>query len=75
MAEPSQAQLSRRVTQAAAAEPGDSTGQDISAECLLCQPGLHKWHRAGGTQGQPPFVSTTSHQHPAHSPAVCAQPD
>lgn len=72
VAEPSQAQPSRRVTQAAAEEPGDSTSQDISAEWPLCQPGLHKWHRAGDTEGQPPFVSTTSRRHPAHNPAVCA---
>lgn len=76
-AEPSQAQLSRRVTQAAA-EAGDSTRQDISAEWPLCQPGLHQWHRAGDTAGlslslsplTPPCVSTTSQQRPAHIPAV-----
>lgn len=64
-----------------AADTGDSTSQDISAEWPLCQPGPHKYHSAGDTAGlsptpfpcrYSPFVSTTSQQHPAQSPVVCA---
>lgn len=79
VAEPSQAQPSRRVTQAAA-EAGDSPRRDISAERPLCQPGLHKWHGAAGTAGLSPVPFPadtplcTSHWRPAHIPAVW-QPD
>lgn len=81
MAEPSQAQPSRRVTQAAA-EPGDSPIQGISAERPLCQPGVHKWHRTGDTEGLPPAPSPADAlalSPPRHAnilPTIwCVQPD